>query len=88
MRNKYLTKFAKFVGNLSLFTFLGAIMVFISCYLYVGPQLPAVETLKDIRLQTPMSVFTADQQLLATFGEKRRIHSPQTLPLRPGQLVL
>jgi len=61
------------VVNLSLFAFLGAFLVFIACYLYVGPQLPAVETLKDIRLQTPMSVLTADDQLLAQFGEKRRI---------------
>lgn len=73
MTNKYLTKFTKVVGNLSFFAFLGSFLIFIACYLYVGPQLPAVKTLKDIRLQTPMSVFTADNHLLATFGEKRRI---------------
>ena len=73
MAKKYLIKFSKIATDLSLFAFSGGILVFLACYLYVGPQLPAVETLKDIRLQTPMSVFTDDQQLLAQFGEKRRI---------------
>ena len=73
MANKYLIKFSKIAINLSLFTLIGSILIFIACYLYVGPQLPAVETLRDIRLQTPMSVFTEDQKLLAEFGEKRRI---------------
>jgi len=73
MKHKYLIKFSKIAMNLSLFTLIGLILVFLACYLYVGPQLPAVETLKDVRLQTPMSVFTEDQQLFAQFGEKRRI---------------
>jgi len=73
MAYKYLIKFSKIASDLSLFTFFGVIMVFLASYLYVGPQLPAVETLKDVRLQTPMNVFTNDNQLLAVFGEKRRI---------------
>ncbi|RLA02605.1 MAG: hypothetical protein DRQ47_06655 [Gammaproteobacteria bacterium] len=73
MTHKYLIKFLKTAGNLSFFSFFSAILVFLASYLYVGPQLPAVETLKDIRLQTPMSVFTQDQQLFAQYGEKRRI---------------
>jgi len=48
-------------------------MVFLSMYLYAGPQLPAVETLKDVRLKTPMSVFTNDNRLFAHFGKIRRI---------------
>lgn len=73
MTSKFLTKFFKIVGNLSLFAIFGAILIFIASYLYVGPQLPAVESLKDIRLQTPMSVYTSDNQLIAQYGEKRRI---------------
>lgn len=42
-------------------------------YLYVKPELPSVETLRDVRWQTPMQVFTADGQLISQFGEKRRI---------------
>lgn len=42
-------------------------------YLYVKPELPSVETLRDVRWQTPMQVFTADGKLISQFGEKRRI---------------
>lgn len=36
--------------------------------------------LKDVRLQTPMQVFSSDGELIAQFGEKRRI------PLKLGQI--
>ena len=39
---------------------------------YVIPQLPPVESLKDVHLQTPLKVYTADGKLIAEFGEKRR----------------
>jgi len=41
-------------------------------YVYLKPSLPDVESLKTVRLQTPLQVFTADGQLIAQFGEKRR----------------
>jgi len=40
--------------------------------LYLNPRLPAIETLKNIQLQTPLRIYSADQQLIAEFGEKRR----------------
>ncbi|MBW7981277.1 peptidoglycan glycosyltransferase/peptidoglycan DD-transpeptidase MrcA [Enterobacillus tribolii] len=54
---------------------LGAALVF-GLYKYVEPQLPDVATLKDVRLQTPMQVYSADGELIAQFGEKRRIPLP------------
>ncbi|MFM2480999.1 penicillin-binding protein 1A [Celerinatantimonas sp. YJH-8] len=42
-------------------------------YLYVLPELPDVSALRDIQLQTPMRVYTADGKLISQFGEKRRI---------------
>ena len=41
-------------------------------YLYFTPQLPAVEQLRNIQLQTPLRVFSSDRKLIAEFGEKRR----------------
>lgn len=41
-------------------------------FLYLSPKLPSVETLKDIQLQTPLQVFSADGKLLGEFGEMRR----------------
>lgn len=49
-------------------------------YIYVAPQLPSVDILKDIRLQVPLRIYTRDGRLIAEFGEKRRV------PLRYDQI--
>ena len=41
-------------------------------YLYLSPQLPSVESLKDVRLQTPLRIYSADGVLIGEFGEQRR----------------
>lgn len=43
-----------------------------SVVLYLGPQLPDIEQLKNIQLQTPLRIYTRDEKLVAEFGEKRR----------------
>ena len=58
---------------------LGAASIF-GLYKYVEPQLPDVATLKDVRLQIPMQVYSADGELIAQYGEKRRI------PLKLNQI--
>ncbi|WP_375176757.1 penicillin-binding protein 1A [Marinobacter mobilis] len=50
---------------------LAAILI-ASFYLYLRPGLPSVEQLTDIKLQTPLRVYSADNRLIAEFGEKRR----------------
>ncbi len=42
-------------------------------YWLISPRLPSVETLKDVQLQVPLKVLSADGKLMATFGETRRI---------------
>ncbi|WP_312045887.1 transglycosylase domain-containing protein, partial [Erwinia sp.] len=54
-------------------------------YQYIQPQLPDVATLKDVRLQTPMQVYSADNELIAQYGEKRRI--PLKLEQIPPEMV-
>jgi penicillin-binding protein 1A len=51
---------------------LGVIVISIT-YLVIAPDLPEVETLRDIRLQVPLRVYTQDGKLISVFGEKRRI---------------
>ena len=51
---------------------------------YVVSQLPSVESLREVRLQTPMRVYTSDAKLIAEFGEKRRV--PATIADVPVQL--
>lgn len=45
-------------------------------YKYVEGELPDVAIMKDIRLQVPMQVYSADNELIAQYGEKRRIPLP------------
>lgn len=42
-------------------------------YWLIAPSLPSVEALRDVRLQVPLRVYSADDKLIATFGETRRI---------------
>jgi penicillin-binding protein 1A len=41
-------------------------------YLYFSPQLPDIETLRDVKFQTPLRVYSSDKKLIAEFGEMRR----------------
>jgi penicillin-binding protein 1A len=54
-------------------------------YLILEPDLPNVETLRDVQLQVPLRVFSSDGKLLGIFGEKRRI--PVTIDEIPAQLT-
>ncbi|WP_075185423.1 penicillin-binding protein 1A [Teredinibacter haidensis] len=50
----------------------GAMCVLTGMYLYLSPQLPPVDSLKDVKLQTPLRIYSSDEKLIAEFGEKRR----------------
>ena len=54
-------------------------------YAYLKPQLPNPEALRDVRLQVPLRVFSADQKLIAEFGEKRR--EPVVLAEVPQSMI-
>lgn len=41
-------------------------------YLYLSPNLPAAETLRNVRMQVPLRIYSADDLLIAEFGEMRR----------------
>lgn len=78
-------KFVKYLLILAVSCILlGAASIY-GLYRYIEPQLPDVATLKDVRLQTPMQVYSADGELIAQFGEKRRI--PLKLDQVPPELV-
>jgi penicillin-binding protein 1A len=68
----------------------GAVLValaalFAGGYYYVAPSLPDAETLRDVRLQIPLSVYSRDGRLLAQFGERQR--TPVAFEEIPEQLV-
>ena len=53
--------------------------------LYIMPKLPDIETLKDIKMQVPLRVYSADMSLIAEFGEKRR--TPVKIDEIPPKLI-
>ncbi|KFZ30695.1 penicillin-sensitive transpeptidase [Pseudidiomarina salinarum] len=73
----------------SLYSLLGlavvGVLVVGSLYLYLRADLPSVAELKEVRLQTPMQVYSSDGELIAQFGEIRRI--PLKLEEIPQPLI-
>lgn len=50
----------------------GTAMIMAGFYLYLSPKLPPVESIREIRLETPLRIYTADHKLIGEFGERRR----------------
>lgn len=53
-------------------------------YWLIAPRLPSIESLREMRLQVPLRIYSADDKLIATFGETRRI--PVTIDQIPQKL--
>ena len=53
-------------------------------YLVLEPELPDVDSLREVQLQVPLRVYTRDMKLIGLFGEKRRI--PVTIDEIPDRL--
>jgi penicillin-binding protein 1A len=64
---------------------LGVCVAGILSIIYLESHLPPVGLLKDIRLQTPLRIYSSDKKLIAEFGEKKRI--PVTLSQVPQHLI-
>ena len=75
----------KALGILVLLVVLAAAIGAGGAYWYLEPKLPSAETLRDVRLQVPLRVYTRDDQLMAEFGEKRR--TPLHLYEVPERLI-
>lgn len=77
----------KYIKTFLLLGFVGALLGGIALtgiYFYIKPDLPSVAILKDVRLQTPMRIYTHDGKLISQYGVKRRI--PVTLDQAPDLL--
>ncbi len=69
-------RFLRFVLISALLVTLGGLWGLAGIYLYLSPNLPDVETLRDVRLQTPMRVYTREGDLIGQFGEQKRTPLP------------
>lgn len=55
-----------------LFLMIGGLVAIFVLYQQIRTELPDVSTLKDVRLETPMRVFSQDGELISQYGEQRR----------------
>ncbi len=55
------------------YTLLLLIGLFVIFLLILEQDLPDVDSLKNVQMQVPLRVYSADHKLIAEFGEKRRI---------------
>jgi len=51
----------------------GIILSFVGTYLYIGSQLPVINTLINYQTQTPLRIYSIDHKLIAEFGDKRSL---------------
>ena len=57
----------------------------VAAYYHYSPKLPDVETLREVKFQTPLRIYSEDEKLIAEFGEKRR--TPVTYDQIPERFV-
>lgn len=67
------TKTLKLFAKLGIAFLIAAMMIVSALYTYMQLALPDASTLRDAHLQVPLRIFSQDKQLIAEFGDKRRI---------------
>ncbi len=77
--------FLHFLIRISILGLFAGLWLAAGVYLYLSPNLPDVETLRDVKLQTPMRVYTREGDLIGQFGEQKR--SPLVFEDIPDQFV-
>lgn len=65
-------RFLKFFLWSCLAIFCALLLSVTGAFLYLSPNLPSVDSLRSIQLQIPLRVYSADDKLIAEFGEMRR----------------
>jgi len=65
-------RFLKFLLWSCFAVFCALLLSVSGAFLYLSPNLPSVDSLRSIQLQIPLRVYSADDKLIAEFGEMRR----------------
>ncbi|MBP9726669.1 MAG: penicillin-binding protein 1A [Gammaproteobacteria bacterium] len=67
-----LSRILTFIGKSIIGALLAALLLLALLFAYVSIYLPSVESLKTVHLQSPLSIFSKDGELIAEFGDIRR----------------
>ena len=82
---KFFTKITKFFLVLGFLGVFVGISATIGIYYYLKPNLPSIDSLKDVQLQVPLRIYSKDGLLISEYGEKRRI--PLDFEQIPQQMI-
>ncbi len=82
---KWLIKIFKFLLILGLTSVIVAGLVIGGTYLHFKSELPSTENLRQVQLQVPLRIYSAERQLIAEYGEQRRL--PITFDEVPQNMV-
>ena len=80
-----MAKILKWLTIFFLSATLAATLPAILLYNKLSADLPDIKTLHNVQYQTPLSIYTSDNLLIAQFGEKKRI--PVNIEEVPQQLI-
>ena len=81
---RIILRLLRIAAMLVLCLFLAGVLALGFTYWLISPRIPSVASLKDVQLQVPLRVESADGKLIALFGETRRI--PVRIDQVPPQL--
>ncbi len=82
---KWPNKLVPFILSLTMMGITGTIIALLGIYLYLLPDLPSTDNLQEIALQVPLRVYSKQGDLIAAFGEQRRI--PITYKQAPERMI-
>lgn len=71
-----MNRFFSLIRKLIILTLSLCAIVISGVLYYMEFELPDIEALNTVQLQVPLKIFSRDNKLIATFGEKRRIPVP------------
>ena len=65
------------------------LVIAMGSYYYLAPGLPSADTIRDVKLQVPLRIYTRDGRLIQQFGERRRQPVPfELIPQRVAKAFL
>lgn len=84
-----MNRLVRLVRRIIIVCIITCIAVVGSMFYYMTFELPDIDALNTVHLQTPLQIYTSDDKLIATFGEKKRIPVPYSkIPITLIQAVL
>lgn len=82
---KWLFKIFKVLLVLTITAVVAAGLIIGGTYLHFKSELPSTENLRQVQLQVPLRIYSAERQLIAEYGEQRRL--PITYAEVPQNMV-